>query len=76
MKCDGISSVDDETIIQRPCPECDGELVLARRPDNQHRPGSEARQSNYWRSTICRGAFTAEQVREKKRGKQLDNTTA
>jgi hypothetical protein len=30
-------------MIQRQCPECDGELVLARRPDNQHGPGIEAR---------------------------------
>src|SRR5437868_11906092 len=27
-----------ETMIQRQCPECSSELVLARRPDNRHGP--------------------------------------
>jgi len=62
-------------MIQRQCPECDGELVLARYSDNQ---GSRiaARPSTYWRCSICGGGFTAEQVRENKRAKQLDSATA
>ncbi len=57
-------------MIQRQCPECDGELVLARRSEEQ---GSvlSARSSNYWRCSICGGEFTAEQVRENKHTKQL-----
>ena len=58
-------------MIQRQCPECDGELVLARRPDNQHGPGIEARPSTYWRCSICGGEFTTEQVRDNKRAKAL-----
>ncbi len=62
-------------MTQRQCPDCDGELVLARRPDNQG-PGVEARPSTYWRCSICGSGFTAEQVRENKRAKQLDSATA
>ena len=59
-------------MIQRQCPECDGELVLARRPDNQHGSGIESRPSTYWRCSTCGGEFTAEQLRENKRGKQTN----
>jgi hypothetical protein len=62
-------------MVQRQCPECNGELVLARRRDNQHGPGSETPSSTYWRCSICGGAFSAEQIRENKRAKQLDNAS-
>jgi hypothetical protein len=62
--------------MQRQCPECKGELALARRPDKQHGPGFEARPSTYWRCSTCGGEFTAEQIRENKRAKQIDNATA
>ena len=64
-----------QAMIQRQCPECDGELVLARRPDNQG-SGIETRPSTYLRCSTCGGEFTAEQVRENKRTKQLDSATA
>jgi hypothetical protein len=54
---------------QRQCPECGGELVLARRSDEQ-RGGFNAHPSNYLRCSICGGEFTAEQIRENKRAKQ------
>lgn len=56
-------------MIQRRCPECKGELVLARRLDRQ--PGGEfqAGPSTYWRCSICGLTFTAEQIREDKRAK-------
>jgi ribosomal protein S27AE len=54
------------TMIQRQCPECGGELVLARRPDNQQGPGIVAGPSTYWRCGICGRGFTAEQVRDKR----------
>jgi hypothetical protein len=59
-------------MIQRKCPECEGELVLARRPDNPYGSGIEARPSTYWRCSICGGSFTSDQVRENQRAKQLD----
>jgi len=62
-------------VTQRHCPGCDGELVLARHPDNQG-PGVEARPSTYLRCSTCGGEFTAEQVRENKRAKQLDDASA
>jgi hypothetical protein len=62
-------------MIHRQCPECGGELVLARHCDKQG-PGFDTRPSNYWRCSICGGEFTAEQVRETKRANQLDNATA
>jgi hypothetical protein len=52
-------------MIHRQCPECGGELVLARRSDEQA-AGFSAHPSNYWRCSICGGEFSAEQVREKK----------
>jgi DNA-directed RNA polymerase subunit M/transcription elongation factor TFIIS len=55
----------------RQCRECGGELVLARRSDEQG-AGFNARPSNYWRCSICGGEFTAEQVRENKRSKQFE----
>jgi|SRR5579864_558882 len=58
-------------MISRQCPECGGELVLARRSDEQG-AGFNARPSNYWRCSICGGEFTAEQVRENKRSKQFE----
>jgi hypothetical protein len=64
--------MDLEAMIKRECPECDGELVLGRRSDNQG-PGFDARPSNFWRCSICGGEFTAEQVRENKRAKQPAN---
>ena len=54
---------------QRQCPECGGELVLARRSDGQG-GGFNAHPSNYLRCSICGGEFTAEQIRENKRAKQ------
>ena len=57
-------------MIQRQCPECGGELVLARRSDEQA-SGFRTRLSNYWRCSICGGEFTAEQVRENKRAERL-----
>jgi DNA-directed RNA polymerase subunit RPC12/RpoP len=56
-------------MIQRQCPECGSELVLARRPDNQQEPGTALRPSTYWRCSICGRGFTAEQIRESKRAK-------
>jgi len=64
-----------EAVIKRQCPECNGELVLSRRSDKQG-PAFDARPSNFWRCIICGGEFTAEQIRENKRAKQLDSTTA
>ena len=54
---------------QRQCPECGGELVLARRSDGQG-GGFNAHPSNYLRCSICGGEFTAEQIRENKRTKE------
>jgi DNA-directed RNA polymerase subunit RPC12/RpoP len=56
-------------MIQRQCPECSSELVLARRPDNQYGPEIVLRPSTYWRCSICGRGFTAEQIRESKRAK-------
>jgi len=56
---------------RRRCPECGGELVLARHSDIQGGE-FEARPSNYWRCSICGGKFTAEQVRENKRAKEVE----
>ena len=64
-----------KAMIPRECPECGSELMLARRPDNQHAPGIVGVPPTYWRCSICGGAFTAEQLRERKRAKQLDNAT-
>ena len=60
-------------MIHRQCLECDGELVLARRSDGKG-SGFRARPSNYWRCSVCGGEFTAEQLRENKRAKQVDST--
>jgi len=60
-----------EPMSRRQCPECGGELVLARHSDNQGGE-FEARPSNYWRCSICGGKFTAEQVRENKRAKEVE----
>jgi ribosomal protein S27AE len=68
-------SIDEETMPQRQCPECGSELMLARRPDNQHRVGIVAISPTYWRCSICGGSFTAERLRESKRTEQLDNAT-
>ena len=57
-------------MISRLCPKCAGELVLARRSDEQCSTFS-ARPSNYWRCSTCGGEFTSEQVRENKRSKQF-----
>ncbi len=62
-------------MTQRQCPECNSELMLARRPDNQHRVGIVAISPTHWRCSICGGSFTAEQLRESRRAKQLDNAT-
>jgi ribosomal protein S27E len=59
-------------MIQRRCPECDGELVLARLPDGQHAQGIKAHPSTFWRCSICGGTFTSDQIRENKRARQLD----
>jgi len=64
-----------EAMSKRQCPECDGELVLGRRSDKQG-PGFDARPSNYLRCSICGGEFTAEQVRDIKRSKQVARTSA
>src|ERR1051326_6555905 len=63
--------VHGRTMVHRQCQECGGELVLARRSDGQG-VGFSSRPSNYWRCSICGGEFTAEQVRENKRSKQLE----
>jgi hypothetical protein len=55
-------------MIPRQCPECGGELVLARRSDEQG-ARFNARPSNYWRCSTCGGEFTAEQVRGNKRSR-------
>ena len=55
----------------RQCPDCGGELALARRSDEQG-AGFNARPSNYWRCSTCGGEFTAEQVRGNKRSKQSE----
>lgn len=57
-------------MIQRQGSECGGELVLARRSDEQA-SGFRTRLSNYWRCSICGDEFTAEQVRENQRAKRL-----
>ena len=54
-------------MIQRQCAECGGELVLARRTDNQQGVGAETCPSIYWRCCICGSQFTAEQIRKYKR---------
>ena len=54
-------------MIQRQCPECNSELVQARRPENQSTVATGA--SNYWRCSTCGSGFTAEQIRETKRPK-------
>jgi hypothetical protein len=56
-------------MTQRQCPDCSGELVLARRPENRNAPGAISSPSTYWRCSICGGAFTAEQIRDNKRAK-------
>jgi DNA-directed RNA polymerase subunit RPC12/RpoP len=56
-------------MTQRQCPECNSELVLARRPDNQHGPGMVAGPSTYWRCSTCGRGFSAEQIRESKRAR-------
>jgi DNA-directed RNA polymerase subunit RPC12/RpoP len=56
-------------MIQRQCSECGSELILGRRPDNQHGSAIKAHPSTYWRCCICGREFTAEQVRENKRAK-------
>jgi DNA-directed RNA polymerase subunit RPC12/RpoP len=56
-------------MIQRQCPECSSELVLARRPDSQAGQQIVAGLSTYWRCSICGREFTAEQIRENKRAK-------
>jgi uncharacterized protein with PIN domain len=61
--------LDTENMIQRQCPECDSELVLTRRADNQDGPGSVPGSSTYWRCAVCGRGFTAEQIRENKRAK-------
>ncbi|HXU18061.1 MAG TPA: hypothetical protein VN708_23340 [Terriglobales bacterium] len=55
----------------RQCPDCGGELALARRSDEQG-ARFNARPSNYWRCSICGGEFTAEQLRENKRSKPFE----
>lgn len=55
----------------RQCPECGGELALARRSDEQG-ARFNARPSNYWRCSICGGEFTGEQLRENKRSKPFE----
>jgi hypothetical protein len=62
-------------MIQRQCPECGSELMLARNPDNQQKLRTAPISPTYWRCSICGGAFTTEQLRERKRAKQLDNAT-
>jgi DNA-directed RNA polymerase subunit RPC12/RpoP len=61
-------------MIQRQCPECGSELMLARRPDNQQGLGSVGIAPTYWRCSICGG--TLNKLREWKRAKQLDNARA
>lgn len=61
-------------MIPRQCPECGGELVLARRSDEQG-ARFNARPSNYWRCSTCGGEFTAEQVRGNKQSKSRDILT-
>jgi uncharacterized protein with PIN domain len=56
---------------RRQCPECGGELVLARRSENQHGE-FEARPSNYWRCLLAlqylwRGIYGRTGPREKAR---------
>jgi len=64
-----------EPMSRRQCPECGGELVLARHSDKQG-GGFEARPSNYWHCSICGGEFTAEQVRAKKRETGCDRANS
>jgi uncharacterized protein with PIN domain len=56
-------------MIQRQCPECDSELVLTRRADNQDGPGIVLGASTYWRCAVCGRMFKAEQLRKNKRAK-------
>jgi DNA-directed RNA polymerase subunit RPC12/RpoP len=56
-------------MTQRQCPECNSELVLARRTDNHHGQVLVAGPSTYWRCSTCGRGFTAEQIRESKRSK-------
>ncbi len=57
-------------MIQRQCPQCKGELALARRHDQQSGAGYIPGPSNVWRCGICGQTFTAEQIREDKRSKE------
>jgi DNA-directed RNA polymerase subunit RPC12/RpoP len=57
-------------MIQRHCPECGSELVLARHPDSQNGPGIVRTPRTYWRCSTCGRWFTAEQIRENQRAKQ------
>jgi rubredoxin len=61
--------LDTEIMLQRQCPECDSELVLTRRADNQDEPGIVPGASTYWRCAVCGLRFTAEQLRRDKRAK-------
>src|SRR5579872_2645650 len=53
-------------MLHRQYPECNGELVLARRPDHQPGAGFLSGPSTHWRCSIRGLAFTAEQIREEK----------
>jgi len=56
-------------MIRRQCPQCDSELVRARRTDQQPVPGIAAGASPGWRCSVCGGGFTTQQIRESTRAR-------
>jgi len=75
-QCAEVSLRAGRVMTQRQCPECNSELVLARRPDNQHGAGMVAGPSTFWRCSTCGHGFTAEQIRDNKRAKSAAIKTA
>ena len=63
-------------MIQKLCPECNGELGLARRPNNERGSGTFLGSLTYWRCGICGRGFTAEEIRKNKRDKPTPATPA
>jgi hypothetical protein len=58
-----------EAMIQRRCPECNGEATLTRLPNTQHGPRILEGSATYRRCSICGRGVTAQQIRKNKRPK-------
>jgi uncharacterized protein with PIN domain len=58
-------------MIQRQCPQCNSELVRARRTDQQPVPGIAQSSSPGWRCSVCGSGFTTQQLRESIRAKSV-----